>query len=478
MKERPSHVWDRQRLRPMAVLGKPEDQKPAPETPPLVARWKLVPEWVEPWRVRLAEFGKRTRFWRRRLLLLLAVLGPGVITSNVDNDAGGISVYSQAGAMYGYALLWSLIPMTIALYVTEEMCARMGVVTGKGLSDLIREEFGFRPTFFLILAGLIVDMGNVCAEFAGVAASTQLLGFSKYITVPLAALFVWVLVLRGTYKMVEKIFLLACVLYLSYVASAILAKPDWLLAARSTVIPTLHLDGGYLLMLTALIGTTIAPWQFFYLQAGFVEKRVSARQYPQARMDVLIGSVSCMVIVFFIIVCTAATLFVSGHHVINDAGDAARALVPLAGKGAAMLFAFGLLNASLFAASILPLSTAHVICEGMGFEAGIDHKFNDAPIFYSLYTGMIVVGAAIILIPSAPLEKILVLSQVGNGVWLPVVLIFMLLLINRRDLMGDYVNTRTFNVVAWVTAIAVIALTLVLVYVTILHPSAVPGTSG
>lgn len=462
----------------MAVLGKPENDKQTPEVPQPEARWKLVPEWVEPWRTRAGEWNKRSRSWRRRLFLFLAVVGPGVITSNVDNDAGGISVYSQSGAMYGYALLWSLIPMTIALYVTEEMCARMGVVTGKGLSDLIREEFGFRPTFFLILAGLIVDMGNVCAEFAGVAASTQLFHISKYISVPLAALFVWVLVLRGSYKQVEKIFLLACVLYLSYVVSAILAKPNWLLAARNTAIPTLHLDSGYLLMLTALIGTTIAPWQFFYLQAGFVEKRVSARQYPQARMDVLFGSISCMVIVFFIIVCTGATLFVSGHHVINDAGDAAQALVPLAGKWAGVLFAFGLLNASLFAASILPLSTAHVICEGMGFEAGIDHKFNDAPIFYSLYTGMIVVGAAVILIPNAPLEKILILSQVGNGVWLPVVLIFMLLLINRRDLMGDFVNTPTFNFVAWVTAIAVIALTLVLVYVTILHPSAMPGTSG
>ncbi len=316
----------------MAVLGKPEDEKQAPETTPLVTRWKLIPGWTEPWRARLSNWGRRTRFWRRRLLLFLAVVGPGVITSNVDNDAGGISVYSQAGAMYGYALLWSLIPMTIALYVTEEMCARMGVVTGKGLSDLIREEFGFRPTFFLILAGLIVDMGNVCAEFAGVAASMQLFGISKYISVPLAALAVWILVLRGTSRQVEKIFLAACVLYLSYVASAFLAKPDWLLAARSTVIPTMHLDGGYLLMLTALIGTTIAPWQFFYMQASFVEKRVSVRQYAQARMDVLFGSVSCMLIVFFIIVCTGATLFVSGHRVINNAGDAAQALVPLAGK--------------------------------------------------------------------------------------------------------------------------------------------------
>jgi NRAMP (natural resistance-associated macrophage protein)-like metal ion transporter len=462
----------------VAVLDEPEIPKQETENPAPVIRWKLIPGWIEPWRERLSGWGRASRFWRARALLFLAVVGPGIITSNVDNDAGGISVYSQAGAMYGYALLWSLIPMTIALYVTEEMCARMGVVTGKGLSDLIREEFGFRPTFFLILAGLIVDMGNVAAEFAGVAASTQILGISKYISVPLAAVFVWILVLRGTARAVEKIFLAACVLYLSYVASAILAKPDWLLAAKSTVIPTMHFDGGYLLMLTALVGTTIAPWQFFYLQAAFVEKRVARRQYPQARADVLVGSISCMVIVFFIIVCTAATLHASGHFNIVDAGEAAQALVPLAGRGAAILFAFGLLNASLFAASILPLSTSHVICEGMGFEAGIDHKFNDAPIFYSLYTGMIVVGAAVILIPHAPLQKILILSQVGNGIWLPVVLVFILLLVNRRDLMGDLVNTPTFNVIAWVTTVAMIVLTLVLVYVSIFRSGNVPGLPG
>ena len=467
----------------VAVLGKPETPKPEAPKPDTensapVIRWKLIPGWIEPWRERLSGWSRASRFWRARALLFLAVVGPGIITSNVDNDAGGISVYSQAGAMYGYALLWSLIPMTIALYVTEEMCARMGVVTGKGLSDLIREEFGFRPTFFLILAGLIVDMGNVAAEFAGVAASMQIFHISKYISVPIAAIFVWILVLRGTARAVEKIFLAACVLYLSYVASAILAKPDWLLAAKNTVIPSMHFDGGYLLMLTALVGTTIAPWQFFYLQAAFVEKRVARRQYPQARADVLVGSVSCMVIVFFIIVCTAATLHVSGHLNIVDAGEAAQALVPLAGKWAGMLFAFGLLNASLFAASILPLSTSHVICEGMGFEAGIDHKFNDAPIFYSLYTGMIVVGAAVILIPHAPLEKILILSQVGNGVWLPVVLVFILLLVNRRDLMGDLVNTRTFNVVAWVTTVAMIALTLILVYVSLFRSGSVPGVPG
>ncbi|HYL65404.1 MAG TPA: Nramp family divalent metal transporter [Candidatus Methylomirabilis sp.] len=418
----------------------------------------------------------RIRSLRRRLLLLMAVVGPGLITSNVDNDAGGISTYTQAGAQYGYALLWSLIPMTIALYVTEEMCARMGVMTGKGLSDLIREEFGFRPTFFVMITGFLVDLANVVAEFAGVAASMQIFGISKYVAVPVAAIVVWILVLKGTYRQVEVIFLFACVLYLSYLFSAILAKPDWLLAAKETVLPHPHVDSGYLLMLTGLVGTTIAPWQFFYLQAGFVEKKVGPRQYPQARADVLVGSISCMVIVFFIIVCCAATLWVHGHRDITDAAQAAQALIPLAGRWAGRLFAFGLLNASLFAATILPLSTAHVICEGLGFEAGIDHKFNEAKIFYSLYTLLIVIGGGIVLLPNAPLWKILILSQVGNGIWLPVVVIFILLLINRRDLMGEHVNTMTFNVVAWVTAIAMIGLTLVLAYTSMFQNGPPTGT--
>jgi NRAMP (natural resistance-associated macrophage protein)-like metal ion transporter len=429
--------------------------------------WSVISTRVEGLRTRGTDLQRRVRSLRRRLTLLLAVVGPGLITSNVDNDAGGISTYAQAGAQYGYTLLWSLIPMTIALYVTEEMCARMGVVTGKGLSDLIREEFGFRPTFFVMITGFFVDLANVVAEFAGVAAAMQIFGVSKYIAVPLAAILVWVLVLRGTHRQVEVIFFAACGFYLAYVFSALLARPDWLEAARHTAIPNLSFNSGYLVMLTGLIGTTIAPWQFFYLQAGFVEKKVAVRQYPQARADVLIGSVSCMVIVFFIIVCTAATLYASGHRSITDAGQAAQALIPLAGKWAGLLFAFGLLNASLFAASILPLSTAHVICEGLGFEAGIDNKFREAPIFYWLYTVLIAVGAGIVLLPNAPLWKILIFSQVGNGIWLPVVVIFILLLVNRRDLMGEYVNTMAFNVVAWVTAIAMIALTLVLSYTAI-----------
>jgi NRAMP (natural resistance-associated macrophage protein)-like metal ion transporter len=436
--------------------------------------WEILKSSLAGMQTRGTNLQQKIRGLRRRLTLLLAVVGPGLITSNVDNDAGGIATYTQAGAQYGYALLWSLIPMTIALYVTEEMCARMGVITGKGLSDLIREEFGFRPTFFVMVTGFFVDLANVVAEFAGVAASMEMFHVSRYIAVPIAAILVWVLVLRGTYRQVEVIFLIACGFYVTYIISAILAKPDWLTAGASLLpFRGMHFNSGYLLTLTALVGTTIAPWQFFYLQAGFVEKKVGPRQYPQARADVLVGSISCMVIVFFIIVATAATLNAKGLTNISDAVQAAQALIPLAGKWAGLTFAFGFLNASLFAATILPLSTAHVICEGLGFEAGIDHKFKDAKIFYSLYTVLIVVGAGIILIPHVPLWKIFIFSQVGNGVWLPIVIIFILLLVNRRDLMGEHVNTLTFNIVAWVTAIAMIILTLVLVY-TSLFQSAPP----
>lgn len=426
-------------------------------------------------RARTFDFFSSGKNWRRRIALFLAVIGPGIITSNVDNDAGGIATYTQAGSAYGYTMLWSLIPMTIALYVTMEMCARMGVITGKGLSDLIREEFGFRSTFFVMVVGFLVDLANVVAEFAGVAASMEIFGISKYVAVPIAAVLVWILVLKGTYRQVEIVFLIACVFYLTYLFSALLSHPDWMQAARMTIVPSIHWDTGYLVTLTALVGTTIAPWQFFYLQAGFVEKKVGPRQYPQARLDVLFGSISCMIIVFFIILCTAATLHASGLTNITDAAEAAKALIPLAGKWASLTFAFGLLNASLFAATILPLSTAHVICEGLGFEAGLDHKFREAPAFYWLYTILIVVGAGIVLLPNAPLWKIFIFSQVGNGVWLPIVIIFILLLVNRKDLMGEHTNTVAFNIVAWVTAIAMIALTFVLVFQSI--QQALHGTS-
>jgi Mn2+/Fe2+ NRAMP family transporter len=328
-----------------------------------------------------------------------------------------------------------------------------------------------------MVAALFVDLFNTVAEFSGVAEASEVMHVSRYVSVPLAAIAVWLLVVYGSYRIVEKIFLVACGFYLSYVLSAFLAKPDWLYAAHELVVPSLHVNAPYLLMLTGLVGTTIAPWQFFYLQAGFVEKRVGPRQYKHARMDVLVGSISCMVIVFFIIVCCSATLNVHGLTNISSAKEAAQALVPLAGKWAGGLFAFGLLNASLFAASILPLSTAHVICEGLGFEAGLDRKFKEAPAFYSLYTTLIVVGAGIVLIPKAPLWKILIYSQVGNGVWLPVVLIFILILINRRDLMGEHTNTWGFNVVAWTASIVMIILTLVLIYTSIFEPAST-GVSG
>src|SRR5713101_3243768 len=415
--------------------------------------WTAISARMESWRTRAQAVRQRTRRIRRRLAVFLAVVGPGLIVSNVDNDAGGIYTYSLAGAQFGYSVLWSLIPMTFALYVTLEMCSRMGAITGKGLSDLIREEFGFRVTFFVMAAVLLVNLGNVLAEFAGVASAMEVFGISKYVSVPLAAIIVWVLVLRGTARRVEKIFLVICTVYFTYFISAFLAKPDWLRAVLHLLpphlmklIPTLRpwmeaprIDSSYLLILAALVGTTIAPWQHFYLQAAVVEKRVGPRQYAHTRQDVLVGSISCMVIVFFIIVCTAATLYASGHRHITDAAEAAEALRPLAGRWASLLFALGLLNASLFAASILPLSTAYVICEALGFESGIDRKFNEAPIFYWLYTGLIATGAALILVPRAPLVRIAVLSQVANGFLLPIVLIFVLLLVNRRDLMGNRV---------------------------------------
>ena len=405
----------------------------------------------------------RFRLWRRQLIIFFAVVGPGLITSNVDNDAGGIYTYSQAGAQYGYLLLWTLIPMTIILFITEEMAARLGVITGKGLSDLIREEFGFRVTFFLMLAVLAVALGNVLAEFAGVAASLELFGITRYISVPIAAFLVWLLVIKGTSRFVEKIFLVACTFYLSYIFSAFLAEPDWVDAAYYTVTPTIEWHSSYLLLLLALIGSTIAPWQHFYLQASVVEKGIPKERYWETRMDVLVGSITCMAVVFFIMVSTAATLHANGITQIKDAADAAAALEPFAGPYATGLFALGLLNASLFAATILPLSTAYVICEGLGVESGLDKEFREAPFFYWLYTAMIVVGAGLILLPGTPLVRIMILSQAVNAFLLPVVLVFMLLLVNRTDLMGKATNSRLVNFVAWGTVLLVSGLTLLLI---------------
>jgi NRAMP (natural resistance-associated macrophage protein)-like metal ion transporter len=403
------------------------------------------------------------KHWRTRLILLLAVIGPGFITANVDNDAGGIWTYSVAGAQFGYTLLWSMIPTTIALVVVQEMAARMGAVTGKGLSDLIREEFGFRITFFLMLALVVTNFGNIMAEFAGVASSLELFGISRYIIVPLAAAVVWLLVVQGTYATVEKIFLVASGFYVCYIVAGVLANPDWK-AATFAMVTRPETQGirsyGYLYMLIGLVGTTIAPWMQFYLQASVVEKGVTAKQYGASRWDVIIGCLFAAIVAWFIIVACAATLHSAGITQLNSAADAAQALRPLAGEYAYLLFAAGLFNASLFAASILPISTAYAVCEGLGFESGLDKKFHEAPVFYWLYTLLIVAGAGVLLMPRFPLEHIMVLSQVVNGVLLPFVLIFMLVLTNDRELMGSYVNSRAFNVIAWVTVVAMIGLTL------------------
>jgi Mn2+/Fe2+ NRAMP family transporter len=402
------------------------------------------------------------RRWRIRILLLLAVVGPGIITANVDNDAGGIATYSQAGAQFGYMLLWIVIPMTIALVVVQEMSARMGAVTGKGLSDLIREEYGFRITFFVMLAILATNFGNVLAEFSGVALSLELFGVSKYISVPIAAVLVWLLVVKGSYKSVEKVFLAASGFYICYIIAGILAGPAWKDALIATVKPPsvrVFRDSAYLYMALGVVGTTIAPWMQFYLQASVVEKGVSEKQYGASRIDVIAGCIFTDVVAWFIIVACAATLYVHGHTIIRDAADAAQALRPLAGDYAYILFAAGLLNASIFAASILPLSTAYTVCEGLGFESGVGRRFREAPVFYWLYTILIAAGAGVTLIPNFPLIKITILSQVVNGAVLPLVLIFMLLLINKRDLMGKHTNSRILNVIAWVTTIVVIIMT-------------------
>src|SRR5215467_11146259 len=401
--------------------------------------------------------------WKTRILLIFAVVGPGFITANVDNDAGGIYTYSLAGAKFGHSLLWTMIPITIALIVVQEMCARMGAVTGKGLSDLIREEYGLRITFLMMLAILLTNFGNVVAEFAGIAGSMELFGVSRYISVPLGGVVVWLIVVKGQYKTVEKVFLSASFFYIAYIVAGVLAKPAWLDALSATVRPP-HLAAfrqeSYLYMVIGLVGTTIAPWMQFYLQSSVVEKGVTARQYKASQLDVVVGCVFTDVVAWFIIVACAATLFANGHKNIRDAADAAQALRPLAGDYAYILFSLGLFNASLFAASILPLSTAYTVCEGLGFESGVGKKFSEAPVFYWLYTILIVAGAGAILLPDLPLVKIAILSQVVNGVAVPPVLVFMLLLVNKKDLMGDFVNSRVYNLIAWATTVIMTALSL------------------
>ena len=408
----------------------------------------------------------------RSILLFLSVIGPGIITANADNDVGGITTYSLAGAQFGYTLLWLLLPVTVALIVVQEMCARMGVITGKGLADLIRENFGVRVTFWVLLTFVLADLFNTASEFAGVASAAPILQtfapfLSKYVLVPLAAIFVFTVVVRGNYRAVEKVFLFFCAAYLSYVVSGIIVHPDWRDVLTQTIIPHFTASKAYVLMAIGVIGTTISPWMQFYIQSAVVEKGVKENDYKYSRIDVISGAWITDIIAFFIIVASAATIFAHNqtagpaHQIsISDAGDVAQALVPLAGKYASLLFAIGLLNAAVFTASILPLSTAYYVCEAFGFESGVGKRFGEAPIFYTLYGSLILFGAAVVIIPGAPLLAIIFYSQVLNGALLPVVLFLMLLLINNPRIMGRYTNGLAFNVVAWATVIIVGLLTI------------------
>jgi len=426
----------------------------------------------------------RPRLWRT-LVMFFSIIGPGIITANADNDVGGIQTYSIAGAQFGYTMLWLLIPVTVALVVTQEMCARMGAVTGKGLADLIRENFGVKVTTIVLLLFVFGDLGNTAAEFAGIAYASpvfqQYVPFlTKYVLVPLAAIFVFTMVTRGNYRIVEKVFFAFCVVYLAYVVSGFLVHPPWGEIVHQTIFPHFRPTQAYVLTAIGVIGTTISPWMQFYIQSAVVEKGVRIKEYPYSRIDVVTGAIITDVIAYFIIVATAATIFVHNAHLgahqqplsVNTAGDVATALQPLAGKYASLLFALGLLNAAIFTASILPLSTAYYVCEAFGFESGVENSFRQAPVFYSLYAGLIVIGGGIVLVaPDLLQSAIIFYSQVLNGVLLPIVLVLMLLLINRPRLMGAYVNNLAFNVIAWATVVIVGALTVISTIQTALSPS-------
>lgn len=403
----------------------------------------------------------RNKRFFKKFAIFLAILGPGIITGSVDNDAGGITTYSVAGAIYGYNLIWTLIPSFIVLIVIQEMNARMGIVTGKGLADLIRESAGVKITFFIFLGLLVGDIGNTTTEFAGVAGSMQVLGVSKYISVPIVAMLVWLLVVKGTYKIAERIFLLFSISLLMYVISALMGDPEWSEIGQAIVRPQFEVNGQSIAMIIGLVGTTIAPWMLFYMQSSVIEKGLKMKNFKYSIIDIVVGCTATVVVAFFIVVACASTLNKHGIQ-INEAKDAAMALKPLAGAIASQVFAFGLFIASIFSATILPLATAFYISEAFGFEAGIDKKWKEAPEFYTLYTSILVIAAGIILLPNAPLIQISLWSQVLNGLLLPVVLICMILLVNKKEIMGQYVNKPLNNIISWTTIIVLIGLSVTL----------------
>ena len=413
-----------------------------------------------------------TRVFKHPIILsfivFLSVMGPGIITANVDNDAGGITTYSLAGSQFGYDLVWLFIPMIIALAIIQEMGVRMGVVSGKGLADLIREKVGLKLTFVMMVALLAANMGNILAEFSGIAVSSGIFGVPKVIALPVAALFVWLLVVKGTYKSVEKVFLLASLVYLSYIVAGYLSQPNWALAAHNVVVPQISLNTAYITMVIGLVGTTIAPWMMFYIQSSVVEKGITLKNLKYSKIDAILGAIVVNVVAFFIVIACAATINAHGIQV-NNVADVSTALTPLAGQYASLLFAFGFLNASLFAASILPLSTAYYVCESLGFEAGVSKSFREAPIFHGLYLGLIILAVIVIMLPNVPLLSILYLSQVANGILLPFLLILMLLIINDKSIMGEHVNSRLFNYIAWATVVIVMGLSISLVVTSFLQ---------
>lgn len=401
-----------------------------------------------------------------KLTLLLSVVGPGLVTANLDNDAGGIATYSLAGAQTGYRLMWILIPVTIALIMFQEMSARMGIVSGKGLADLIREKFGLKITFYSLFFLLFADLGNTMAEFAGIASAGEIFGISRYFTVPICALAVWLIVLKSDYKGVERIFIIGCSVFLTYIISGLLVGPDWTEVTLAIVKPNLNsITQKDLPIMVALLGTSITPWMQFYIQAAVVEKGISTKHLWHSRVDVIAGCTLTLFISMFIIICCAATIHKAGIS-INDAKDAAIALEPLAGRYSSMLFGIGLFNASFFAAAILPLAASYYICEGMGWESGVDRSFKEAPHFFSIFTSMIVIGGAITLIPSINLFNILYYSQVINGLLIPIVILFIIKLCNDPDIMGEYTNSPTQNFISYILVILMFLLNIPMIYYT------------
>jgi len=400
--------------------------------------------------------------WFIQLMVFLAVLGPGIITGMADDDAGGIATYSLAGSQFGLTMLWTFIPMTVALAVIQEMAQRMGVVTGKGLAELIHEKMGIRISFFVTIALLAANFGTTLAEFVGISSAASILGVPPFVSLPLAVIFLSWLVIKGTYKIVERVFLFTSALYVTYIISTFLAHPDWKAAAVASVVPQISLSQAYILMLVGLVGTTISPWMQYYAQSSTADKKIPLAHLRDSQIDAVNGSVWSNVISWFIVVACAATIFVHGIPV-NNVADISAALAPLAGNYASVLFAFGFLNASLMAASVLPLSTSYAVCEGLGLGRGVSKKFREAPVFFGHYFGVIVLAAVLISLPGVPFLSVLFLSQVVDGILLPFVLIFVLILVNDRDIMGKYVNRRLFNYIAWATVMIMIGLSVTLV---------------